>query len=129
MKNVLRGISLWLVFVVVGLYTAFVLQSLWNWFVVGSLNVSSISFWSMYGVVLIVGVFREKQELSGDVRWERTLKILDYCVPQEKRYQLDEWLKEQSEGVFGRAWTFVWEKVFGNTVTLGLGWVIHSFLT
>ena len=54
-------VIIWLVGMVVGLYTTFVLQSLWNWFATEAFHVSQISFWVMYGVVLVVGLLTEGQ--------------------------------------------------------------------
>jgi hypothetical protein len=83
----------------------------------------------MYGIVLIVGMFQEKDTIKDDDRWERALTILYACVPGEKRPDIDESIKVQDEGKLGRSWAFIGEKLFGNTFTLGLGWAIHTFLS
>jgi len=129
MKDIARGIPLLAIAVVVWLYTAFVMQQLWNWFVVGALNVPTISYWSMYGIVIIVGMFREKDTMKDDDRWERAFTTLKACVPEYKRADIDEYVKEQKEGMLGRSWWLIVEKLFGNTFTLGLGWTIHTFLS
>lgn len=60
-----------LVAIIVGLYTTFVLQSLWNWFVVTAFNIPSVSYWQMYGLVLLVTLISERSpEIAEEQRWK-----------------------------------------------------------
>jgi hypothetical protein len=47
----------WLIGSVVALYRTFVIENLWNWFAASALHIPEISFWGMYGLVLLIGVF------------------------------------------------------------------------
>jgi len=38
------------------LYTAFVVQTFWNWFIVPSLRAEAISYWPALGLVILAGV-------------------------------------------------------------------------
>jgi hypothetical protein len=51
---------------IIHLYTTLVLTILWNWFVVPAFHVSDISFWLMYGLVLIVSMFSNPSDQSLD---------------------------------------------------------------
>ncbi len=115
--------------ILVSLYTTFVFQNLWNWFVVAAFNIPSIPFWGMYGFVLLVSLFSENgKEFIEEWRWKVALSVLDACVPQEKQEDVREMLKREEEGVVGQAVGKVFGKIAGNTVALALGWGIHTFL-
>jgi|ERR1019366_810742 integrase len=74
----LSGISL-----VVGFYTTFVLQNLWNWFAVPALHVSNIGYWSMFGLNILIGLLFERGEkYEEDHRWKAAMTVLDACVPE-----------------------------------------------
>jgi hypothetical protein len=119
--------------VVIALYTTFVLQHLWNWFVVSAFHTFEISFWTMYGITLVVGLL---------IQWEDTttfhqlkgltmmVEALEVCMPVDKREQLDEKFTEEMTG-FG-----IWKeiglrslsKIARNTFVLVMGWAVHVFL-
>lgn len=121
----------WLVGTVMGLYTTFVLQNLWNWFVTEAFHLSSISFWVMYGIVLIFGMFGEQHsEKSTEEQRIKVLMIgLDACIPEDKKELVKEQLEEQEQQVWGQVGMSIFEKVVTNTFTLGLGWTVHVLLT
>jgi len=106
----------------VGLYTTFVLMRLWNWFATEALHLPEISFWVMYGLVLIIGMFTPG---FGDTGQEYSFKAIatavDACVPDHKR----EWVSEQIEGQQSGIWIDVgfkiFGKIFGATCTLAVG--------
>ena len=52
----------------VNLYTTFVLQSLWNWFAVEALNAPHVSYWVMYGLVMIANLMFYKPEFQDEQR-------------------------------------------------------------
>ena len=119
----------WCVGVVVALYTTFVLQNLWNWFVVEAFHTSEVSFWVMYGIVLVVGLLTEKDSFTEDQQLKMLAAMVETCVPADKRDALDEQLKFQADfGVWLEAGFRSLAKVGGNTFVLGIGWLVHTFL-
>jgi hypothetical protein len=110
------------------LYTAFVLMNLWDWFVAPTFNLSPISFWMMFGLTLVVSVFRN-DKWKAETHQERSLRkieaMVDACVPDGQR----EGLKEKFKKFEGPIWvqlmatfgTLVW-----NTFALGVGFAVHK---
>jgi hypothetical protein len=96
--------------------------------VVGPLNVSSIGYWQMYGINMLFQMFLTPNTVQEDDRWNRALTMLYVCVPPEKVKETDEVLEEQNEKVWVKAGTFVFAKLVGNTIVLGIGWAVHTFL-
>src|ERR1035437_7130564 len=115
---------------VVGFYTTFVLQSLWNWFAVPALHVSSIGYWAMYGLVMLFGqIFdRSGDHVQEDATSKRVLILLDACVPDGRRADVQEALKQEANSMWVYLGTAVFGKVIGNTLTLGVGWAVRSLL-
>lgn len=119
--------GVWAVSIVVGLYTTFVLQSLWNWFAVHGLNAPSIGYWTMYGLMLLVRLVFEPPTFKEKEVFGRLEILIRACVPEEKRQELDETLKEEDKGFATRAgWSAVGQAI-GASVALILGWAIHAF--
>ena len=52
----------WVVGTIVGLFKAFVLMNLWNWFVVPAFRIPEISYLLMLGVFWTIGLMTEKLE-------------------------------------------------------------------
>ena len=46
----------WMVSILIGFYSVFVLTELWNWFVVPLLHVPEARYWLMYGVTMLFGL-------------------------------------------------------------------------
>jgi hypothetical protein len=130
MKEIRR--TLILVFVVwplISLYTTFVLQQLWNWFATEALHLPKISYWVMYGLVLIIVTFTSN---PGDVQREYTFKAigiaLDACVPIDQKEWVREQLEDQNSGIWGDIALKVFSRILGATCTLVIGWAVHMFL-
>src|SRR5215469_4322046 len=90
--------------IVVSLYTTFIIQNLWNWFAVPALHVPEISFWVIYGLVLLVSLLMEGQK-SGDKfateqKWKVVFHALDACIPSEKQEAVMEQIKQETEGIW-----------------------------
>ena len=130
MMSIKKTVGFWGIALAVGFYTTFVLQSLWNWFAVPVLHVASVGYWAMFGLNILFGViFGGNKSREDHFRWEGVLKMLDACVPEEKRVDVQEALKQEAEtGIWIDAGSMVFGQVVGNTLTLGIGWAIHSFL-
>jgi hypothetical protein len=124
----------WIVFtfvgILVGLYTTFVLQHLWNWFVTTALHLRQISFWVLYGVVLSIGMFSDTQ--SSDYKQRQLLKplavALDACVPESKYESVMEQMDAQEAEVWAVAGLLAFGRLLGSTVALMIGGAVHLFL-
>jgi ACR3 family arsenite efflux pump ArsB len=112
---------------VVGLYTTFVVQSLWNWFAVKAFNVPSVSYWEMYGLTMLLGLLLARDGEQDEQNWKTAFLILDVCVPQEKRDELVEELKARNEGLWLELGLVVFGKAVGNSLTLAIGWAVYTF--
>lgn len=128
MKTFWKGTRPWIFGLLVGLYTTFVLQNLWNWFVATTLNVSQISYWQMFGFNILLQMLFERNGFAEDARWHRMVTMVYACVPADRKGEVDETLKEETENVWLNAGVEVFGKLIGSTVTLGLGWAVHTFL-
>ena len=144
---VLEAAAIFLLPLVSGLYTAFVLMNLWDWFVAPSFSLSQISFWMMYGLTLVVYVFRRpdyvrsrQSELRHEQRHKAITVMLNACVPAEQRTEMSNALKEIQEETQAHPWkagfsgtSGTWrdsvigeaDRIIQNTFVLGLGFVIH----
>lgn len=85
----------WMVSILVGFYSVFVLMEMWNWFPVPLLHVSESSYWLMYGVSMLFGLNASKLPLktsamlalaqrnraSDGVPPRLTEVKIDWCVP------------------------------------------------
>jgi hypothetical protein len=113
----------------VGFYTTFVAEHRWNWFAVGVLKATSIGYWQMYGLMLLLGLLVWRDYASEDKhRWAIAFMKLDAYLPEDKRPSVAAAIKEQDEQVWLEAGFAVVTKLFGNSIALGLGWTVHTFL-
>src|SRR4051812_8650687 len=84
-----------------GLYTTFVLQRLWNWFVMPIFHTSQLSFWAMYGIQMFFGVLKDRTESNPEEhRWNIALAMLDKCVPEHARDAIEQELKSQETSMW-----------------------------
>jgi len=115
---------------VLRLYSAFVAQSLWNWFAVKAFNVPEAPYWAVFGLLLLVGLLQKDQEhYIEDEQWKMQLTLLEACVPEDKQTSVHEKLKSQAEGMWKElVGERLIQKVISTTVALGLGWVINTLL-
>jgi hypothetical protein len=123
--QVKKFILLYGVSMTVGLYTTFVLVVLWDWFAVPAFHVNEIGFWIMYGLTMTSGLLRGGSDIETESRHKVLLVVLDGCVPDHKRQQVNEELEGLTEGMWWQAGTKVFGQVVGNSLTLALGFVIH----
>jgi hypothetical protein len=117
---------LYTISMVVGLYTTFVLTILWSWFVVPAFHVATISFWVMYGLTMLIDLLRSPGDIEVEHRHKIVAVMLDACVPAEKRQDVTEQLSEFTERLWYEAGWKVFGQMFANTMTLGLGFVVHT---
>ena len=123
----------WLIGSILSLYTTFVIMNLWDWFASPAFHVPEISFWLTFGLVLLVGLF-EKGDAVAEVSVESIMAAVIATVPQERRAEVE---AEVSEYLKEKMGVDVWLKggaaAFGrfavNSLVLGLGFAVHTFLT
>lgn len=113
----------------VKLYTTFILQQLWNWFVTPVFEIGPVSFWGIFGLVLVVSMFERTPSDFTQREYTKFLAtMMEACVPDDKRDDVNEKLDELKE----RVWIEAIPEGVGNfasiTVTLILGWGVHTFL-
>ncbi|HTQ61141.1 MAG TPA: hypothetical protein VMI32_13005 [Candidatus Solibacter sp.] len=114
--------------VIVNFYITFVVKSLWNWFAVPSLNAPQISYWTTYGLVLLIRLLADRNDFKELEVSNRLSMMIDACVPEEKRTELTERLVAEDKGLAGRLGGGVIGEALGVSFTLMLGWAVHTFL-
>jgi hypothetical protein len=128
-----RYLWAFLIGIPVSLYTTFIIQLLWNWFVAPAFHIPEISFWGTYGMVLLAGVLIEGQRggdrLADEQRWKNIAHALEACIPEEKREQVVEAMSREEDALWVTVGSKVFGLVVGNTVALLIGWGVHAFLT
>jgi hypothetical protein len=128
----LRWRTLWLFIagMLAGLYTTFVVQNLWNWFVVAAFHTTEISFWLMYGLIMLLRLFTDEQDSSipDEQRWTNLFTLLEYCIPLDVREYAIAQVKEKVEGIWIELGAALFGRLLGNTITLAFGFLVHEFL-
>jgi hypothetical protein len=118
--------------ILVSLYTTFVVQNLWNWFVIPAFHVESISFWGMYGLILVVGLLaagqQREQEAADDKMWTILFQVLIHCVPEGRTEPVKAIIDEQRTTIWAAAAEAASSRLIGSTITFGIGWLVHIFL-
>ncbi len=129
MKNFLKFVGSIAIGVVLSLYTAFVLQLLWNWFATQAFHVESIGYWNMCGLLLIVAVVRTKiSDRAETPLWVRAMTMLEACLPEEKRAETMRQVDEGEMARFFRPTAINSREALGITFLLVVGFVIHTSL-
>ena len=111
----------------VGLYTAFVAMCFWNWFAVRVLNINSISFLEMIGIVWLVGLFTHFSD-KDESKWKVLFAAVEACVPDHNREMLAQAMHEQKEQIWTGAATKAFWEIVGITFTLTLGFGLHVLI-
>lgn len=132
-KYMSRLLGAWLVGSILSLYTTFVIMNLWNWFASPALHVPEISFWGMFGLVLLVGLFVEGHAITAEGLLKNMIPVLIASVPDDRREEVVSTIEEYvTEKMKVEIWLEAGSKAFGrcvgNTLVLGLGFVVHVFL-
>ena len=112
-------------------YKAFVLMLMWNWFVSPVFHTESISFWQVLGLLWLVQLFvglDTDENPANTARWEHLSLVLDACVPEEKREEMSDAVKQKNEEIWGQLGIYIFGQFVGYTLTLVLGWTVHTFL-
>jgi hypothetical protein len=120
-----RALGLWLVAIFGILYSTFVLEQLWNWFV-APLGISPISYWHMFGLTLMVQVLVQTDSFYTDKRWNLAILMLNACVPADRKAELDAQIEADNKNVwFEAGWDILAKRLVNGTSMLAIGWVIH----
>jgi hypothetical protein len=125
-----KAILLWGVSFLVGFYCVFVIQQLWNWFAAPLLHFSEASYFQMYGLNMLFGIVTARDAGENpleNTRWNQAFMMLDACVPAGSRGMVTEQLKETNDGLWTNLGTWVFSLAFGYSISLGLGFLIHTF--
>lgn len=113
----------------ISLYTTFVLTQLWNWFATAALHLDEISFWVMYGLVLIISTLKlNAGDVGDEYRDKAFATLLDACVPDDKKQAVSEEIEAQTQGLWFDIGLRIFLQTVGLSFTLTLGWAIHTFL-
>src|SRR3989442_6521097 len=109
-----------------GVFSAFVLMNLWNWFVTTVFHVSEISFLQVLGLSLVIQLFTGDHNQFGEkFKWDILMRMLEHCVPDDKKQALKEELKEVEEGFGLELGLMIFSQLSTTTAVLGFGFVIH----
>ena len=113
-------------------YHPFVVQTLWNWFVAPAVHGSELSYWQTFGITFFINVLSHsnRNEVLRERRWLRVTQMLEATVPEEKMEELKKTFAEDDN-----SWSAILSEinpstghVIGSTISLGMGWAIHTFL-
>lgn len=116
----------------VGLYSTLVATALWNIFITPLFILPSISFFHMYGVMMLIDFLKNhlsgEKEVSQDLVTERLLGIVYLSVEEDKKEKVDDFLKEHSDDEWSRGLNLVLMKLLSNTGILILGIFVSLFI-
>ena len=107
-----------------GFFTAFVLQNLWNWFVVPALHASELSYWAAVGIRMTIGLLKGDASIYRGLKEEKLAKMVEACVPPDKLQAIEEEFKSDIWMIY----TPVITELGGGALILMFGWVIYTFL-
>jgi hypothetical protein len=131
MNDVKKFTWAFLIGMLIRAYTTVVALNLWNWFAVDAFHAATISFWGMYGLLMLVDLLLERpQQSEREAEWQGLYSLIDLCIPQDKQQTADEAIKRVAEEAKAFTWIQAglqaFGKVIGNTITLAAGFFIHS---
>jgi hypothetical protein len=83
----------------------------------------------MYGLVMFVGLFSSYgEDPAEEIKWNGLMIIVQACIPQHRAEEVAEELKLESAGVWPNIVSTAFSRLVGTTLSLFLGWVVHTFL-
>lgn len=119
---------MWLVAIVVGFYTTFVLQTLWNWFAVEALHAPTISYWTMYGLMMLVRLVFDKNGAEMDERFKRLGILVQGCIRDDKSDEVRTAIEDEEKGLPLTLGAIAGGQAIANTLTLAIGFFVKAFL-
>jgi hypothetical protein len=123
-----KPLAQFVVTILVQFYTAFVVMNLWNWFVTRAIHAPVIGYLTVYGLLLIVQLFRALPKQSEELKYKRVMIMLDACVRDSQREAMADELKEINKETTDVPSWMVIETLVGNTIALILGWFINGLI-
>ncbi len=82
----------------------------------------------MYGLHMLMVMVLQRNVYEENDRWKRALVMIYASVRPESKAQVDEELKEMNDSVYMDVGFLIAGMLLTNTLTLGIGWAIHTFL-
>ena len=105
------------------LYITLVLQTLWNWFASPVFH-SDISYWNMYGLLLIPTSFKAWSSLSPTALLDlKIAAMVEASLPEHKTMLALEVFSKLSNPAAVEGM-----RAFGATISLVVGFGVHTFL-
>lgn len=86
----------------------------------------------MFGLNTFFGLMLQRgwgETLDWIGKWNRTMTVLDACVPDEKQAELRKSIEVENEGAWLHYGGGIFVKIASNTFALGIGWAVHTALT
>jgi hypothetical protein len=126
----MKTIAFWLARSLIGLYTAFVLQHLWNWFVTVAFGIPAVPFLVMYGILILLDLLADNlsNELTQHLQFKALSVAVEACIPEDKRASVRESMEVQTAGVWVELGLQMFGRVVGSTFALVLGAIVHLFV-
>ncbi len=136
MRGALRGkelkktMWLWFLMLVTPCYAAFVVQALWNWFVIDALHAATVSYAQALGFIVLLYVVRDRTHVTNmeERHFSQLYVMTRACIPSYERQVI---MKEVSDvATDGWLWPLLdfLGKITVCTCALAAGWGIHTFL-
>lgn len=117
----------------IGVFRAFVLLNLWNWFVTVVFHVSEISFLQVYGLSLVIQLFSPGADggdkVEENVRWGIAMRALELCIPEGKMQDYTLAMKEMEGNVWTDMGIWIFSQLLGLAFALAFGFVIHRLMS
>jgi hypothetical protein len=113
---------------VVGLYTAFVVMCMWNWFAAPALNLSEITYLNMLGLIWLMSLLSGNNQKADDFKWKTLFTTIEFCIPDDKREEALETINGLQENVWIEVVGHISGQIVVNTITLVLGFILHSLV-
>lgn len=108
MSKIKTSITVIVIWLSMGLYTAFVAMCYFNWFVAHVLNANNVSYLEMLGIVWLFGLFRAPDKS------EENNNRIDY--------------DKHSKVFWEKTFIIVFERVVNNTLLLAIGFGLHIII-
>ena len=82
----------------------------------------------MYGLVMLFALLTESDKSTEEASTKRLDTMLRACVPEEKWAEVKDELETENKELGSRLGWQLFARGLGATLTLALGWIVHTFL-
>jgi hypothetical protein len=125
-----KMVAMWIIAILVGLYSTFVALNLWTWFAVPILHLPSLSFLQLWGLMLLASALtRGNFQTSSDSekgRWATLGTAIEMCIPDEKQQTWKEYWDMEPARVLMESVGGVISALVGNSIVLTVGFILHA---